>query len=108
MHKRVQRGQGTRDLSYFLCNSLSSELRRRHEREIISLYLLELRACGVRCVPDFEEAWLQHRWHSLYAWIGMAITAAAADLQTEERVRTAVARSATAVQDLDALALLRR
>jgi Phosphotransferase enzyme family len=101
----VQEGQGMRDVSYFLVNSLPTEVRRRHERDLIALYLATLAVEGV-AAPDPAAAWEQHRLHALYAWIGAVVTAAAATLQTEAIVRTALGRSSTAVMDLDAIAAL--
>jgi hypothetical protein len=101
----VQRGQGMRDVSYFLANSIPTELRRQHERDLIALYLATLGECGV-IPPAFAVAWEQHRAHVWYAFIGAAVTAAAATLQSEAIVRAGLSRSATAVLDLDSAALL--
>ncbi|HSQ00975.1 MAG TPA: phosphotransferase [Candidatus Dormibacteraeota bacterium] len=101
----VQRGQGMRDVSYFLANSIPTELRRRYEGELIELYLATLAARGVS-PPGFPVAWQQHRRHACYAFIGAAVTAAAANLQSESIVRAGLARSAATVVDLDSIALL--
>lgn len=101
----VQRCQGMRDVSYFLANSIPTELRRQHERDLIALYLATLGERGVT-PPAFAVAWEQHRAHAWYAFIGAAVTAAAATLQSEAIVRAGLARSAAAVMDLDSAALL--
>ena len=101
----VQRCQGMRDVSYFLANSIPTELRRQHERDLIALYLATLGERGVT-PPAFAVAWEQHRAHAWYAFIGAAVTAAAATLQSEAIVRAGLARSAAAVVDLDSAALL--
>jgi hypothetical protein len=98
----VQCGQGMRDVSYFLANSLPTELRREHERSLIELYLGALAERGAT-PPDFAVAWRQHRSHALYAWIGAAVTAAAATLQQEPIVRAAMSRTSAAVLDLESL-----
>jgi len=101
----VQRGQGMRDVTYFLVHSLSTELRRTQERELIDLYRATLAEHGV--VPPAEAAaWAQYRLHALYAWIAATVMSAAATLQTEAIVRAGLARSNAAVMDLDSLAAL--
>jgi hypothetical protein len=101
----VQRGQGMRDVSYFLANSLPTDVRRVHERALIALYLDAL-AAGGATPPAFDMAWQQHRLHAVYAWIAAAVTAAAATLQQEPIVRAALARTSTALLDLESLAVL--
>jgi hypothetical protein len=103
----VQRGQGMRDVTYFLVQSLPTELRRSCERELIGLYLATLAEHGVTGL-DPDEAWAQHRLHALYAWIAALVTAAPATLQSERIVRAGLARSSAAVMDLDSLQALAR
>lgn len=103
----VQRGQGMRDMSYFLINSVPTAVRRAHQRELIEEYLATLAAHGAEA-PGAEAAWEQYRLHAFYAWIGAAVTAAAATLQAEPIARAGLARSCTALIDLDALAALDR
>ena len=102
----VQRGQGMRDVSYFLGNSLSVETRREHGEALIRLYLAALAEAGVPPVP-FSVAWEQYRLHALYGWISAVVTAAAATLQRESIVRAGLERSSAAVMDLDSLGALR-
>lgn len=101
----VQRGQGMRDVAYFLANSLPTAVRREHERALIELYLRTLAAGGVT-PPAFDVAWHQYRLHAVYAWIAATVTGAAATLQDEPIVRAAIARTSAAVLDLDSLAVL--
>lgn len=102
----AQRGQGMRDVSYFICSSMPIRLRRLHERELLELYRETLAAAGASELPSCEALFAQHRWHALFTWSAMAITAAAASLQAEPIVRAALERSAAAVLDLDSLELL--
>jgi aminoglycoside phosphotransferase (APT) family kinase protein len=102
----VQRGQGMRDVSYFLGNSLAVETRRAHGEELIRVYLAALAEAGGQPVP-FSVAWEQHRLHALYTWISAVVTAAAATLQREAIVRAGLERSSAAVMDLDSLGALR-
>jgi hypothetical protein len=93
------------DVSYYLITALDTEARRRHEAELIEYYLAELDRQGVTGIPDFEEAWHDHRlasiWGLVIGWLitppvnyGEAITAAN------------IERTTAAVIDLDALAAL--
>ena len=102
----AQVGQGLRDVSYFLTNSLSVETRRAHGEELIRVYLAALAEAGAPPVP-FGLAWEQHRLHALYTWISAIVTAAAATLQRERVVRAGLERSSAAVMDLDSLGALR-
>jgi aminoglycoside phosphotransferase (APT) family kinase protein len=101
----AQRGQGMRDTAYFLINSLPTDTRRAHERDLIGRYLQTLRACGA-AGPSFADAWQQYRLHAFYAWIAAAVTAAAVTLQEMPIVRAGLARASAAVVDLDALEAL--
>lgn len=101
----AQRGQGMRDISYFLVTSLTSELRRAHERELIDLWRAALESEGVE-PPTPEAAWRQHRLHAIYAWIGSAVTAAAGDLQPEPIARAGLSRASVALVELDSLGAL--
>jgi aminoglycoside phosphotransferase (APT) family kinase protein len=101
----TQCGQGMRDVSYFLINSLPTALRRSHERVLITHYLDTLSAQGVSA-PGGDEAWAQYRLHAFYTWIAAAVTAAAATLQQTAVARAALARASIALMDLDALDVL--
>ncbi len=102
----AQQGQGMRDVSYFLGNSLTVETRREHGEALIRVYLAALAEAGVPPVP-FSVAWEQYRLHALYGWIAAVVTAAAATLQSEAIVRAGLERSSAAVMDLDSLGALR-
>ncbi len=101
----VQRGQGMRDVTYFVVESLPTALRRNCERELIDLYRATLTEHGIAAPPP-DTAWAQYRLHALYAWIASVVTSAAARLQSEAIVRAGLARSSAAVMDLDSLAAL--
>ncbi len=98
---------GMRDVSYFLCNSFPTELRRAHEVELIKGYLEELRSHGVT-PPSFEAAWRQHRLFALYTWIAAAFTAAAGGGLQSRKIGIAGLRRATkAAEDLESAACVR-
>jgi hypothetical protein len=102
----AQPGQGLRDVSYFLTNSVAVPTRRAHGEELIRVYLAALAEAGGPLVP-FSVAWEQHRLHALYTWISCIVTAAAATFQSESVVRAGLERSSAAVMDLDSLGALR-
>ncbi|TFH24756.1 MAG: hypothetical protein E4H03_02765 [Myxococcales bacterium] len=101
----AQRGQGMRDISYFLVNSVPTETRRAHERDLIELWRAVLDDGGVR-PPTFDTAWRQHRLHATYTWIGTAVTAAAPQLQPAPIARAGLSRACRALVDLESLAAL--
>ena len=95
---------GMRDVSYFLCNSFPTQLRRQHEHELVRLYLDNLEEAGVQG-QDFETAWRQHRLFALYTWIAAAFTAAAGEgLQPRAVGLAGLARATTAAEELESLA----
>ncbi|MDP6978600.1 MAG: phosphotransferase [Myxococcota bacterium] len=103
----VQQGQGIRDVSYFMTNSLTTELRRRHEDELLSLYLDTLRDAGVEGEGvDPEWTLERYRAHTLYVWISSSVTAATPGLQPREVARAAMQRTTAAMDDHKAFDLL--
>jgi hypothetical protein len=103
----LARAPGMRDVSYFLCNSLPTELRREHERTLIGFYLERLEAQGV-AAPDFADAWERHRLFAVYTWLAAAFTAAAgAGLQPREVGMAGLRRTTLAVADLESVACVR-
>lgn len=103
----VQRGQGIRDVSYFMTNSLPTELRRSAEDELLDIYLETLREGGVTGV-GVDRSWVfeRYRAHTLYTWISSSVTAATPGLQPVSVAKAAMQRTSDALDDHDALALL--
>jgi hypothetical protein len=98
---------GLRDVAYFLCNSLPTELRRKEERDLLQRYREGLAASGVS-LPPFDETWRDYRRLALTSWVAATTTAAVGSrMQPIEVGMRAMARSNAAVQDLDCLALIR-
>jgi aminoglycoside phosphotransferase (APT) family kinase protein len=98
---------GLRDVAYFLCNSIPTELRRKEERDLLHRYRQVLRAAGAE-VPSFDETWWDYRRLALTSWVAAVATAAAGSrMQPIEVGERAMRRTNAAVQDLDSLALLR-
>ncbi len=100
----VRRGQGMRDVAYFMVGSVATDLRREHEKELIQIYLDSLAENGASSPPTFEKAWEQYRLHALYAWLSVVLTAAAgSSFQSEGIVRAGLKRVGTALVDLDSI-----
>ena len=98
---------GMRDVAYFLCNSLPTELRRKEERDLLERYRAGLAAVGAE-VPPFEEIWRDYRRLALTSWVAATTTAAAGSrMQPIEVGMRAMERTNAAVRDLDSLSLLR-
>jgi aminoglycoside phosphotransferase (APT) family kinase protein len=107
----VCRGPGLRDVSYLLCASVDTELRRAEQEAILRHYLAvlaeELAAAGAPA-PAFDEAWQAHRRFVAAGWVASVATfALGGALQSVEVGRRAVARANAAVADLDSAALIR-
>jgi hypothetical protein len=101
------RGPGLRDVSYFLCNSTPTELRRREERALLGTYLEGLAKRGIDA-PSQGDAFLQHRRLAVTSWVAATATAAVGDRMQPIAVgRRAMQRATDAALDLDTLSLLR-
>jgi hypothetical protein len=100
-----QLGQGMRDISYFLINSMAEELRLAHQEQLIRHYLATLSDLGVSL--DFDTAWRQYRLQSVYAWIAGVVTAPS-NFQDESVVTAGLSRACRAILDLDAIELIRK
>ncbi len=99
---------GMRDVSYFLSSSISAELRRAEERDLLTLYLEGLERAG-GTAPSFDEAWLQYRLYAACGWIAATATAAAGSrMQALEIGMRSMKRSTTAIADLETPALFRK
>ena len=72
------RGYCMHDVSYLITTSLSIELRRAHERELLAHYLDQLAANGVTNPPAFDTAWLELcralLWGVYIGWLTTPIT----------------------------------
>ncbi len=96
----VGRGHGIREIAYTMCNSFAGELRRRHEREIVELYVDALARGGVSGF-GFDRAWETYRLYAAYAWISIVVTLASGTMQPSKIVVPALERVNRAVLDLD-------
>jgi hypothetical protein len=97
----VYRCPGTRDVSYFLANSVPAELRRAEERDLLERYRATLEQAGV-APPSFETLWRQHCRHVAYSWVAAVTTFAMGDRwQALRHGREAVRRANDALADLE-------
>ncbi len=105
----IGRGPGVYDLAYILGGSLSTDLRRAHEPELLNAYHAHLCKCGV---INYELAALKEDYALAQLMGGLAtsiLTGGALDLSNErgrELVRTMATRHASAALDHGGLARL--
>jgi aminoglycoside phosphotransferase (APT) family kinase protein len=103
----VSRGPGLRDVAYFLCASVETDLRRAEERGLLARYLEVLAAAGAPA-PDFDSAWTAYRCLVAAGWVAAVATyAAGSRMQRLEVGRRAVARANATIGDLETAPLLR-
>jgi Ser/Thr protein kinase RdoA (MazF antagonist) len=102
----ASRYPGMRDVAYFLCNSLPTEVRRAEQEGLIARYRKGLAERGVDL--DERTAWDQYRLFATYSWISAASTyAMGARLQPVEVGRNGTILTTAALEDLDTVGLLR-
>jgi hypothetical protein len=102
------RAPGLRDVSYFLCSSIPTELRRSEERALLARYLEGLTKGGVLDAPGLDEAFEAHRRLAVCSWVAAAATAAAGSrMQSIEVGLRSMQRATDAISDLETLELLR-
>ncbi len=101
----ASRYPGMRDVSYFLCNSLPTEVRRAEEDALVARYRSGLAARGVSLAPDVAHE--QYRLFSIYSWVSAVTTAAMGSKWQPAAVGyAATERTTQALIDLDVLGLL--
>lgn len=102
-----------RDAGYFIAMAMQPEDRRAHERDLLRHYL-DVRVALGGAPIGFDDAWLAHRFHSLYCVPAACQTIVVPETATERRKVFAASylrRAEAAVADLDpfgALAELER
>lgn len=102
----VYRCPGVRDVSYFLANSVPSDLRRAEERELLERYRRALEDAGV-APPSAAALWRAHRQQVAYSWVAAVTTFAMGDKwQPLRHGREAVRRANDAVADLQTVEAL--
>ena len=103
------RGVGAYDLAYVLGGSMSSELRRTHERELVTAYQAALEAAGVEGY-GFDRAWEDYAHSQLMGGLAVSIvTGGSMDLsnaRARELIATMARRHVQAALDHDGPARL--
>ncbi len=104
------RGVGAYDLAYVLGGSMTSELRRSHERELVMAYHAALEAAGVQGY-GFDAAWEDYAHAQLMGGLAVSIVTGGSMDLSNDRARTLIAtmaqRHVQAALDHDGPARLR-
>jgi len=99
-----------RDLAYFIANSLPTGERRQHERDLVLLYLEEMKARGVKDY-DFERCFRGYRLGFLQAIVTVSIGCIYATgertPQSDAMFLSMAKRTCAAIRDLETLQLIR-
>jgi hypothetical protein len=101
-------GPPVRDLAYFLATSLTVDVRRTHERELVEVYVEALNARGVdypleRCFEDYRLGVMQG---PLITVLGCIYATAEPSAASDDMFMAMASRSCSAIRDLATLALL--
>lgn len=100
-------GPAVKDLSYFACTSIDTEIRRKIDKRLVETYVNELNADGIERL-SFTEAWDAYRLFAFTAFIAAGVTSVfGRRLQGVETTRAGLHRSVQAVRDFDSFATLR-
>ncbi|MBP7816330.1 MAG: phosphotransferase [Phenylobacterium sp.] len=104
----VALGPGVLDVAYFIGAGLPTEIRRKHEQDLLKQWLGALRGYGVSY--DWNDAWTAYR-HYLLQGVFTAIFASVSTKQTErgdQMFLTMARRHCAQAADLESMKLLRR
>ncbi|BAN00791.1 phosphotransferase [Ilumatobacter coccineus] len=102
------RSKGARDVAYLLSQSMPTDLRREHERELVGIWHRTLVEGGVENYSA-ELAWEDYRRSVLALWTLVVVIAGTLDASNERGrawMTEMIRRSATTIADLDLLDLL--
>ena len=101
----ASRSPGMRDVAYYVCTSVPTDVRRSIEDDLLDRYLRTLATGGVTLDP--ATARYQYRMFAVYAWVSSTSTAVMGSRWQPLSVsRGGVARSTAAIEDLDSAGLL--
>ena len=100
------RSPGMRDVAYYCCNSIPTDVRRDIQGSLIDLYRRTLAAHAIELPVEVAER--QLRLFAIFSWVSATSTAAVGDRwQPSRRALAAMERTTIAVDDLDSVGLLR-
>jgi aminoglycoside phosphotransferase (APT) family kinase protein len=103
----MTRGNWALDVAYALTSALTVDDRRAWERELIEVYLDQLKACGGPSDLDFDLAWRLYRqqvFHGLIFWLyTIGHGALQPAMQPDAVSRINLERMTNAIVDLESL-----
>jgi hypothetical protein len=102
------RAKGARDVAYLLSQSVPTDVRRGHERDLVARWHRALVDGGVEDYSA-EQAWEDYRRAVLAMWILVAVIAGTLDAGNDRGrawMTEMIRRSAAAIEDLELLTLL--
>ncbi|ABM13042.1 MULTISPECIES: phosphotransferase [Mycolicibacterium] len=103
----VRRGHPGRELAYTLVTSMTTEDRRRSERDLLDVYRRALAASGGPEL-DGDQLWDRYRQGAMYPYVATLITAGMGGMQDDGIALKGLERSLHALDDLDTVALLEK
>ena len=99
------RSPGMRDVAYYCCNSIPTDVRREIQADLLGLYRRTLAGHGIGLSAEMAER--QLRLFAVFSWVSATSTAAVGSRwQPAKRAVAAMERTTTAVDDLDSVGLL--
>jgi len=102
------RGKGIHDVAYLLTQSLRTEERRAHERDLVRLWQMSLAEHGVGDYT-FDDAWHDYERAALYMWTYAVVNSGALDPVNDRGrawMQQMVTRTAATIDDLGLFELL--
>jgi hypothetical protein len=104
----VDTSRGGRDLGYFVSQSLTPELRAKHERDLAQRYADGLASRGVTGY-SFDDAWLDYRISALFCLVYPIVAGGSIEPENERSVALTggmLSRCVAAIEDLNLLDLV--
>ncbi|MGY6275899.1 phosphotransferase [Methylomonas sp. MgM2] len=101
----VRWGEGVGDVAYFLATALEPEVRRKHEKDLLTQYVAGLVKAGADQV-DERQTFRRYQAHLVYPFEAMTVTLAIGGMMRHESNVEMIKRAAAAVDDHDSFALL--
>jgi hypothetical protein len=92
-------GSWMNDTAYFLCSALTTENRRRHEKELLARYLEALGKAGA-APPSFDQAWERYRQGPTYGLMIWLHNVGLGGYKTDEISLEVIRRFSAAFEDL--------
>jgi len=100
----VRLGDGIGDIAYLLTTTLTPELRRQYEADLLTQYAETVKAQGASGLSD--DLMTRYRAHCCYTFEAMVVTLAIGGMMEPESNLELIRRTAAAVKELDCFAAL--